>query len=64
MYIPFIQGDLFPTVYIIHHFTTFFIKKISYRITFFHNVFGQTHYTSESSVRYFFMKKVVKWCIL
>ena len=26
--------------------------------------FCQTHYTSESSVRYFFMKKVVKWCKL
>lgn len=25
--------------------------------------FCQTHYTSESSVRYFFMKKVVKWCL-
>ena len=31
---------------------------LSYRVTFLCNVLGQIHYTSESPVRYFFMKKL------
>ena len=31
---------------------------LSYRVTFLCNVLEQTHYTSESPVRYFFMKKL------
>ena len=34
------------------------IMFLSYRVTFLCNVLGQIHYTSESSVRYFFMKKL------
>ena len=34
------------------------IMFLSYRVTFLCNVFSQTHYTSESPVRYFFMKKL------
>ena len=38
------------------------IMSLSYRVTFLCNVLEQTHYTSESPVRYFFYEKVVKWC--
>ena len=34
------------------------IMFLSYRVTFLCNVLGQIHYTSESPVRYFFMKKL------
>ena len=34
------------------------ILFLSYRVTFLCNVLGQIHYTSESPVRYFFMKKL------
>jgi hypothetical protein len=34
------------------------IMSLSYRVTFLWNVLEQTHYTSESPVRYFFMKKL------
>ena len=34
------------------------IMFLSYRVTFICNVLGQIHYTSESPVRYFFMKKL------
>ena len=34
------------------------IMSLSYRVTFLCNVLEQTHYTSESPVRYFFMKKL------
>ena len=34
------------------------IMFLSYRVTFLCNVLEQTHYTSESPVRYFFMKKL------
>ena len=34
------------------------IMSLSYRVTFLCNVSEQTHYTSESPVRYFFMKKL------
>ena len=34
------------------------IMLLSYRVTFLCNVLGQIHYTSESPVRYFFMKKL------
>lgn len=34
------------------------IMFLSYRVTFLCNVFCQIHYTSESPVRYFFMKKL------
>ena len=34
------------------------IMSFSYRVTFFCNVLEQTHYTSESPVQYFFMKKL------
>ena len=34
------------------------IMFLSYRGTFLCNVLGQIHYTSESHVRYFFMKKL------
>lgn len=38
------------------------IMFLSYRVTFLCNVLEQTHYTSESPVRYFFYEKIVKWC--
>lgn len=38
------------------------IMSLSYRVTFLCNVLEQTHYTSESPVRYFFYEKIVKWC--
>ena len=34
------------------------IMNLSYRVTFLCNVLGQIHYTSESPVRHFFMKKL------
>ena len=34
------------------------IMFLSYKVTFLCNVLGQIHYTSESPVRYFFMKKL------
>ena len=34
------------------------IMFLAYRVTFLCNVLGQIHYTSESPVRYFFMKKL------
>ena len=34
------------------------IMFLSYRVTFLCNVLDQIHYTSESPVRYFFMKKL------
>ena len=34
------------------------IILLSYRVTFLCNVLGKIHYTSESPVRYFFMKKL------
>ena len=34
------------------------IMSLSYRVTFLCNVLEQTHYTSESPVQYFFMKKL------
>ena len=35
-----------------------YIMFLSYRVTFLCNVLGQIHYTSESPIRYFFMKKL------
>ena len=46
-------------------FRFFFLPNLDTMVSSTHRKAGCVfHYTSESSVRYFFMKKVVKWCYL
>ena len=51
--------NMLKNIYEIYQLMSFrCIMSLSYRVTFLCNVLEQTHYTSESPVRYFFMKKL------
>lgn len=55
---------MLKNIYEVYQLMSFrYIMSLSYRVTFLCNVFVQTHYTSESPVRFLFYEKVVKWCL-
>ena len=51
--------NMLKNIYEVYQLMSFrCIMSLSYRVTFFRNVLSQTHCTSESPVRLFFMKKL------
>jgi len=51
--------NILKNIYEVYQLMSFrCIMSLSYRVTFFRNVLSQTHCTSESPVRLFFMKKL------